>query len=291
VFWFFAAQSLAFSAAAPFLLKGAGQAGGGPGIPWRQLALLGLGMAAVAAADLVRGAGWTVGLILAGLAILLALVRLDGSARVRLLPHRAADLATVCGSGYAAMFALTAASMGFTIYGPPILQTLAGLTPLWAGYVIGVESLAWTLAAFMVAHQTGAWDARWIRIGALALIAGLLILIWALPRSHMPGVLAGAALLGAAFGWSWSFMGRRVLAALSDEDRAIGSSAITAVRQTGAAVGAAISGAAANLVGFSAGLTPETARASAVWVFASVLPLALAGTWAAFRLTGRAERA
>jgi predicted MFS family arabinose efflux permease len=291
VFWFFAAQSLAFSAAAPFLLKGAGQAGGGPGVPWRQLALLGLGMAAVAAADLVRGAGWTVGLILAGLAILLALVRLDGSARVRLLPHRAADLATVCGSGYAAMFALTAASMGFTIYGPPILQTLAGLTPLWAGYVIGVESLAWTLAAFMVAHQTGAWDARWIRIGALALIAGLLILIWALPRSHMPGVLAGAALLGAAFGWSWSFMGRRVLAALSDEDRAIGSSAITAVRQTGAAVGAAISGAAANLVGFSAGLTPETARASAVWVFASVLPLALAGTWAAFRLTGRVERA
>lgn len=291
VFWFFAAQSLAFSAAAPFLLKGAGKGDGGPGIPWRQLALLGLGMAAVAAADLVHGAAWSIGLIFAGLAILLLLVRLDGSARVRLLPHRAADLTTVCGSGYAAMFALTAASMGFTIYGPPILQTLAGLSPLWAGYMIGVESLAWTLAAFMVAHQTGVWDARWIRIGAASLVAALVVLTWAMPRSEMAAIVVGAVLLGAAFGWSWSFMGRRLLAALAHEDRAIGSSAITAVRQTGAAVGAAISGAAANLVGFSAGLTHATAQGAAVWVFASVIPLALAGSWASFRLTGRAERA
>ena len=50
-------------------------------------------------------------------------------------------------------------------------------------------------------------------------------------------VLVGGALMGAAFGFSWAFMSRRLLAALSDEDRAIGSSAITAVRQTGAAAG------------------------------------------------------
>jgi hypothetical protein len=103
--------------------------------------------------------------------------------------------------------------------------------------------------------------------------------------------VAGGALLGAAFGWSWSFMGRRVLAALADEDRAIGSSAITAVRQTGAAAGAAISGAAANLAGFSAGLSEASARAAGVWVYAAVIPLSLAGVWAAFRLTGRAQAA
>ena len=38
------------------------------------------------------------------------------------------------------MFALTAASMGFAIYGPPILQQLRGFSPLWAGYAIGAES-------------------------------------------------------------------------------------------------------------------------------------------------------
>jgi hypothetical protein len=98
-------------------------------------------------------------------------------------------------------------------------------------------------------------------------------------------VLAGGSLMGAAFGFSWAFMARQLLAALSDEDRAIGSSAITAVRQTGAAAGAAISGVAANLVGFSSGLTDASARAAGLWIYVAVVPLALVGTWALFRMT------
>jgi predicted MFS family arabinose efflux permease len=290
-FWMFAAQSLAFSAAAPFLLKGEQSGEGGPGIPWTQLTVLGLGVGAIAVADIVPGAATPVLLVLAGLGLLALVLWIDGRAPVRLLPHRAADLRTICGSGYAAMFALTAASMGFAIYIPPILQTLVGMSPLWAGYVIGAESLAWTLAAFAVANAGGAWDRRWIRIGAVSVPVSLVILTWATPVVSIAGILAGGALLGAAFGWSWSFMGRRVMAALSDEDRAIGSSAITAVRQTGAAAGAAISGAAANLAGFSTGLTEASARASGIWVFAAVIPLGLAGVWAAFRLSGSAERA
>jgi MFS family permease len=291
VFWFFAVQSLAFSAAAPFLLKGADKGSGGPGIPWLQLAVLGLGVGAVAVADVTRGAAVSLGLVALGLAGLALVVWIDARARVRLLPHRAGDLTTICGSGYAAMFALTAASMGFAIYIPPILQTLMGLSPLWAGYVIGAESLAWTIAAFAVAGASGAWDARWVRAGAVSVPVSLVILAWATPALSLLWIVLGGALLGAAFGWSWSFMGRRLLAALSDEDRAIGSSAITAVRQTGAAAGAAISGAAANLAGFSAGLNATSAKAAGFWVFAAVIPLGVAGVWAAFRLTGRAERA
>jgi MFS family permease len=291
VFWLFAAQSLAFSAAAPFLLRGAKAAGGGPGIPWTQLAVLALGVGAIAVADVVEGAAASIGLVALGLVLLGGVIWIDHRARVRLLPHRAGDLTTICGSGYAAMFALTAASMGFAIYIPPILQTLMGLSPLWAGYIIGAESLAWTLAAFAVAHQTGRWDARWVRIGALSVPISLVILAWATPAAALAWIVVGGALLGAAFGWSWSFLSRRVLAALSEEDRAIGSSAITAVRQTGAAAGAAISGAAANLAGFSAGLTPASAKASAFWVFAAVIPLGALGVFAAFRLTGSAQRA
>ncbi|WP_374472749.1 MFS transporter [Phenylobacterium sp.] len=287
VFWLFAAQAAAFSAVAPFLIGGGAKGAGGPGIPWLQLGVLAVGVTAIAVADLLPSAGLSVAVILGGLAVLGVVFRIDGRARVRLLPRGAGDWRTVVGSGYAAMFWLTAASMGFAIYGPPILQALRGLSPLWAGYVIGAESLAWTLAAFAVAHVSGAWDARWIRIGALCLVASLVVLPWAMADRPLAFVLAGGALMGAAFGFSWSFLGRRVLAALSDEDRAIGSSAITAVRQTGAAVGAAISGAAANLAGLHGGLTAESARASSVWVFLAVIPLALIGTWAAFRLTAR----
>jgi hypothetical protein len=221
--------------------------------------------------------------------VLALVIRIDARARVRLLPHRAGDLSTVCGSGYFAMFALTAASMGFAIYGPPILQQLRGFSPLWAGYAIGAESLAWTVAAMSVAGATGLWDARWTRFGAILLVLSLVILTWTMADGPLAWVLVGGALMGAAFGFSWAFMSRRLLTALTDEDRAIGSSAITAVRQTGAAAGAAISGVAANIAGFSLGLTDASARSASVWVFASVIPLALIGTWAAFRLTGSAR--
>lgn len=189
------------------------------------------------------------------------------------------------------MFALTAATMGFAIYAPPILQQLRHFTPLWAGYAIGSESAAWTIAAMLVANVTGRWDGYWIRIGTGLLLASLVILAWTMADGPIVCMLLGGSLMGAAFGFSWSFVSRRVITALSDEDRAIGSSATTAVRQTGAAAGSAISGVAANLVGFSSGLTDASARASSFWVFAAVIPLALAGTWAAFRLTGSAERA
>ncbi|MCR5874818.1 MFS transporter [Phenylobacterium sp. J426] len=291
VFWLFATQSAIFSLAALVLLKKSGRGSGGPGIPWAQLGVLGLGVAAIAAADVIHVPVLSIGLVLAGLAILALVVAIDPRARVRLLPHRAGDLRTVCGSGYFAMFAMTAASMGYAIYGPPILQQLWGFSPLWAGYAIGAESLAWTLSALAVAGATGVWDARWTRLGAVLLVASLVVLPLTLADGPLALAIFGGALMGAAFGFSWAFMSRRVLAALSEEDKAIGSSAIMAVRQAGAAAGATISGVAANLAGFSGGLTDASARAAAVWVFVAVIPLAMAGAWATFRLTGGAETA
>lgn len=291
VFWLFAAQAGLFSLAAPVLLRGAAGAGGGPGIPWVSLGLLGLGVGAIAVANVLTRAWAAVLLVVAGLVILVLVARLDDRMKVRLFPHRAGDLGTVVGAGYAAMFALTAASMGFSIYGPPILQQARGFSPLWAGYAVGAESMAWTVAAMAVAGAGPAWDRRWIRVGALMLIASLLLLPFTLTRGPLVWMLLAGGLMGAAFGFSWAFMSRRVLTALRDEDKAIGSSGITAVRQSGAAAGAAISGVAANITGFSGGLTAQTAQAASVWVFVSVIPLALLGTWAAFRLTGDAERA
>lgn len=286
VFWLFAAQALGFSAAAAWLLRGtAASRRRGTGVPWTQLGVLAVGVGAIAVADLAASPAVSLALIAAGMAVLVLVLRLDARAGVRLFPREAARLGAVVGSGYASMFLLTAASMGFAIYGPPILQTLRGYSPLWAGYVVGVESLAWTAAAFLVTGPMERFDAAWVRVGALCLVASLGVLPWALADRPLVWVLLGASLLGAAFGLSWSFMAQRVMAALAEDDRAIGTSAIMAVRQTGAAAGAALSGAAANLVGFSRGLTAETARAASVAVFLIAVPFALAGGWAAFRLT------
>lgn len=290
VFWLFALQTAVFSAAAPFLLVGSEKgARGEGGIPWTQLGILTVGVGAIAVADLMATPWLSAAMVAAGLAILAFMVWVDGRLRVRLLPRRAGDLATVCGSGYLAMFALTAASMGFSIYGPPILQQLRGFSPLAAGYAIGAESMAWTVSAMAVAGVTGAWVVRWMRLGGLLLLASLVILALTMADGAFAWVLVGGSFMGAAFGFSWAFMATRLLGALSDEDRAIGSSAVTAVRLTGAAAGAAISGVAANLAGFHQGLTDASARAASAWVFLAAIPLALVGVWALFAMTRRAH--
>ena len=61
--------------------------------------------------------------------------------------------------------------------------------------------------------------------------------------------------------------------------------ATTALVSVWFAVGAAAAGAVANLVGFSEGLSEASARSAGLWVFVAVLPLAVAGVWAAFGLT------
>lgn len=288
VFWLFALQAVAFSLAAPFLLRAEAPASGGPGIPWAQLGVLGVGVVAIALADFAGGPWRSIALVAVGLAVIAVVARIDARAKIRLLPVGAGDLRTVCGSGYFAMFALTAASMGFSIYAPAILQELRGFSPLEAGYLVGVESMAWTVSALAVAGAVGAWDRRWTRLGAVLLVVSLVVLALTMGRGHLAWVILGAALLGAGFGFSWAFMSRRILSVLTEEDRAIGSSAITAVRQTGAAAGAAISGVAANLSGFSSGLSAASAQAASVWVFVAVIPLALAGLWATWRMTDEA---
>lgn len=290
VFWWFAAQAVLFAAASPWLLRGTTRTRQASGVPWLQLATLGVGVLGIALADLTRSPAVAVAMVAAGLGVLALVLRIDRRARVRLLPHRAGDLRTETGTAYAAMFGLAAGTMGIPVYGPALLQELHGLSPLWAGYTIALESLAWTMAAFAVAGVPAADEGRWIRRGAGAIVAGEALLAAVMPGPSVAGVGLALILVGLGFGLVTAPMNRRVIGLLSDEDKATGSAALIAVRQTGGAVGAAIAGATANLVGFGAGPSGPSATAAAVWVFATALPLAAGGAWAAHRLTRMPRR-
>ena len=133
VFWLFAGQALVFCLAAPWLLKGTDPPRRGGRVPVRQLGARAAGVGLVALADFARTPWMTAAMVLLGLVVLAGMLRLDARAPVRLLPHRAGDPRTAIGAGYGAMFALMAASMGLTVYGPALLQILHGLSPLWAG--------------------------------------------------------------------------------------------------------------------------------------------------------------
>ena len=291
VVWLFALQTLVFGLLAPRLLRGAMPQQARIGIPWPQLAVLGVAIGAIAMADVTARPLLALAFVALGLAIMLAIPRLDARAGVRMLPHRAGDLRTICGAGYASYFALTGSSMALTVYGPAILQELHGLSPLWAGYVVGAEALAWTLSAIAVAGTRGAGETAWIRRGAFCIALGVILLALTMRSAPLPLIFASAAVMGMGFGLSTALSARRILGVLAEEDRAIGSAALISTRQTGGAVGAAMSGVVANMVGFSAGLSLDSARAAALWVFVAAIPMALAGALAAWRFTGRAVRA
>jgi hypothetical protein len=285
VFWLFAIQGVGVAWAA-FIMLPSDRGDDGARVAWPQLGLIAAGVASIGLADMARDFVSSGLLTALGCGLLVFMVWFDGRARVRLLPKGASDLATIPGAGFAAMFLLTVASMGFAIYGPAILQQLAGLSALEAGYVIAGEAAAWTLMGLLVAHLTGAWPLRMIRLGAVVATLGVLIAAFTMPSASLVGVIAAGLFLGGGFGLSWAFMSQRILASLPEgEERAIGAAAMTTVRLTGSAVGAAAAGAVANLVGFSTGLTDATAQAAGLWVFVSVLPLAVLGVWCAFKLT------
>ncbi|MGY0633527.1 MFS transporter [Luteimonas sp. A478] len=286
VFWLFTAQALLFCLVAPWLLAGTAPPRRGGRVPMRQLVALAAGVSLVALADLLRAQWLTALAVGLGLAVLVGVLRLDARAPVRLLPRLAGDPRTAVGAGYAAMFALMAAAMGFTVYGPALLQALRGLSPLWAGYVIAAQAMTWTLAAFFVAGVSSeAGERRCIRSGSLLIALGLILMMLTLRSAPLTVVVLSAAVMGVGFGLSSSLMNRRMLGLLADEERAIGASAFTAVRQTGGAVGAAIAGVAANAVGFGAAPGVVSAQEAVTWVFASGLPFAALGVWAGWRLT------
>jgi len=287
-FWSFVIQGLMVAGAALFLLP-KGEKGEGGGVPALQLLLIAGGVGAIAAADVLGVFSLAVVLIALGLGVLALSVRVDARAKVRLLPVSSGDFRTIGGLGFATMFLMTAASMGFTVYGPAILQTTRGYSALAAGYVIGVEALAWTASGLAIAHLTGVWRGRMVRLGAVLATLGIGMCVFVIAEGPLWTLILAAILLGSGFGLSSAFINQMVLSALPAEERGLGGGAINTVRFTGAAVGAAVAGALANLAGFGEALTYSSASAAALWVFAAATPVAAAAIFTAWRLSQKQD--
>ena len=253
--------------------------------------MIALGVGAIGMADIAPGVLGPAGLTAAGVGLLIATVAYDGRARHKLLPKGAGDLATIPGAGYAGLFAIIAASIGYSVYGPAILQTLGGLSALNAGYVIALEAISWTVCGLLVSSLSGRWPGRMIRAGGVCAAVGIALSAVVFPTGSVLGAGVAGIIMGGGFGLSSSFISQRMLAAMSDAERGIGAGAIATVRLTGNAAGAAMAAVAANLVGLSAGLTEQTARAAGLWVFAAMLPVALLGVASMWRLGGMEAKA
>ena len=286
-FWVFAAQGVGFGFAAFFLLSPKKPAGASGDLPMRQLAVLTGGILCIAAAGLVPDILRAALLGVSGLMLLGFFVRIDGHARSPLLPRSSGDVMSAAGSGYMMIFALAAASIGFSVYGSAIMQALFGTSPLVAGYILGVESMSWTLCSLAVTSFSSRWHGLFIKLGALAVVIGVGSLAFTM-RSGPLAAIAGASLfLGGGFGLSWAFIARRIIMSVGDGERALASSAVPTVQMIGYAAGSAGAGVIANFLGFAGGIDAATATRASFWLFAFFVPVALIGLAAAWRLASR----
>ena len=294
-FWAFAAQAAVFGIAAPLGLK---RDRPGPDVDGEQrgelataqLVALAASTLLIAVAGVLAKPLASTGLVLAGLALLGLMLRMDARARVQLLPRAASDLMTQTGSGYAMIFCLCASSIVFGVFGPALMQAIDGLSPLAAGYVIATESIGWTVTALVVANLQGRREAQAIRGGAVAITLGIVALALTLPHRSVAAVAVAGLLMGSGFGLMWSLASRRILASVPEAEARIGSSALPTMQVIGNIAGAAVAGVLANLLGLSQGFDARIAIHAAPWLFGAFAPLAGLGVLAAFRLTSQTPR-
>jgi len=275
LFWMFAAQALIFALAAWKLVPAHTAETDESRIPLRTLVILGLAIASYMIAG-VAGSLEVSGIAIAlGTVLFVTALRVDANSAARLFPRQVANIFGSAGRGYVALFAFSASAVGFGVYGAAILQTLYGVSPLIAGYLVGADAMGWTVAALVVGEFPQSWDRACIRFGGTLILLGVGSLAYTLNSGSLWLVLLSGIVLGAGFGACWAYVTRAILEHLPENERAVGSSAIPAVQMTGNAVGSAAAGILANALGLADGITRADASALSFWLFAAAIPVAL----------------
>ena len=225
------------------------------------LAIVVMSVAAIGQTPLARG-----GLILLTLALLVVMLRLDRTAEAPLLPRDAFSLRTATGVGLWVALLVSFAFNPLSIYGPMFLQRLHGFDPLTAGYAIAAASMAWTVAAVVVAGFTGDWPNRTIVLGPVVMAGGLLGVALLMPYGPVIPLCVAISAAGLGIGSCWAFTAQRVMSHARAGEEAVAASSVPTIQQAGLALGAAVSGLIANAVGLSGGLEHGAVLRAAFWV-------------------------
>jgi len=288
-FWVFALQALALFLAVLKVLPGqpAEPAADAAAFPGLRLAVLAAAVLLVSAAGAELHILLSPALGITGIVLLWVFLKLDGAASPsRMFPSKVLSLDDPVGAGLLMVFTASAATMSFLVYGAFLLDVLHAVSPLTAGYILAMESVAWGVAAVIFSHAPRYLEKWLIRTGVAVITAGVLGLALCMPGGELRMLLPWPVCQGAGFGMMWGFVVRRVVAALPGQPQA--SSALPTTQQIGFAVGAAACGIVANVAGFAQGVSADAAQRVAFWVFAAFLPLMLFANVAAWKFTGRA---
>jgi MFS family permease len=230
--------------------------------------------------------GWpTLAMVGIGLVLLWLFVVVERRAKETILPHITYRRGNSLKWVYLTVAALSAGVMVENFI-PLFSQQLAGLSPLIAGFLGAVLSLAWVVAQlFVVSVKSESGRRRAIRVGPLLLTAGLITYgLLQVSGADIATVLIWAtvlALAGVGIGLAWPLLG--VAAMSSTHDPAEGGKAAAAITITQLIAFSITSALAGTLM--SAG--GDSAVDSARYVTLGIALLTLLGIFAAGIATRR----
>jgi predicted MFS family arabinose efflux permease len=290
---FFAVAALAIVLAvfAFWALPRAETSGAAPSrVPLGRVAIVSLGIVAVSAAAVMQAPAAKACMILGAIALLMLALWRDRRAANRLLPRDAFSLRSATGAGLWVVLLLSIAFSPMSIYGPLFLQHLHGFSPLAAGYMVATSSMAWTVAAMLIASLTGPWPGRLIVAGPLSAAVGLFGVSLIMPAGPIVALPFPIAAIGGGAGLCWAFLIQRIMhgAAPGDEDAAAAAGAT--VQQVGIAFGSAAAGLIANTIGLQAGLDHAAILRGATWVPVWFVAAALGASLLGLRLNALPSR-
>lgn len=195
-------------------------------------------------------------LIALSVGLLAAMLHFDRKAAAPLLPGDAFSFSTPTGLGMWLILLVAVAYSPLQIFIPIFLQSLHGLDPLSAGYGVACASLGWTVSALLAAGASEDWRARFIPIGPLTMAVSL-IAAGLFARGPVPLLYLSIFGIGVGIGVSWSFVAQRIMSGARKGEETVAASSVPTMQQMGFALGAALSGLAANSAGFAVGLSHE----------------------------------
>jgi MFS family permease len=267
------------------ILPQAGAAASSPARPqpiaFFRLALLAGSVLAVATAGLSEHmAASGLGVVVAAV-LLLAMLRLDGSAArraglPRLLPSCAFDPRAPLGAVSLVMSLVGGCTMA-VIYVPYVVTHVGMHAPITGGYLSAVIPLSWAVAALASASAAPAWAPRLIVGGPVLVASGLIFTGCSLATGSVVLIAAALVPVGVGIGAAWAYLGALMVELAEPKERDAAAAFISTNNLLSQAFGAAFAGVIANIAGFGNPALGAAGIVSAVrWLFLliALFPLA-----------------
>ncbi|CAN7522255.1 MFS transporter [Phyllobacterium sp. LjRoot231] len=237
-------------------------------VPFLRLSAIGCGIMLVALASIMQTVAMEILFVVGAAVVLASVIAVDRRSRTPLFPSDAFALNSTVGIGLWIVLFMPVAQAVTSVYLVMTLQNLWGYGPTKAGAFNATFAIAWSICAILVANLQNPRHRAWmIRLGPTLLVAGLAIIVFGFSGDMPLVVMLGQILIGTGFGVSWGFLSQTVMESARSGERDRASALLPTLQSVGYAIGAAVSGLAANAAGYPEATTPDALRDATITIF------------------------